>query len=79
MSVTDVGDEGKPRLLLKLLLHAVSEDGGPQVLNSADEAELNFMLGGRTINCAALVEVAKTETMEMLTAFRLQELSIPSR
>mmetsp|Transcript_1706 Transcript_1706/g.4949 ORF Transcript_1706/g.4949 Transcript_1706/m.4949 type:complete len:1096 (+) Transcript_1706:257-3544(+) len=49
------------------------------VLNSADEAELNFMLGGGTINCAALVEVAKTETMEMLTAFRLQELSIPSR
>ena len=53
--------------------------GAVQVLNSADEAELNFMLGGGTINCAALVEVAKAETMQMLTAFRLYELSIPSR
>lgn len=50
-----------------------------QVLNSADEGELNFMLGGGTVNCAALVEVAKAETMQMLTALRLQELSIPSR
>lgn len=49
------------------------------VLNSADEGELNFMLGGGTINCAALVEVAKAETMQMLTALRLHELSIPSR
>ncbi len=79
VSDTDADDEDKPGLLFKLLLSAVLEDGGPQVLNSADDAELNFMLGGGTINCAALVEVARTETMEMLTAFRLQELSIPSR
>lgn len=49
------------------------------MLNSADEEELNFILC--TINCAALAEIARVETMEMLTApeHRLQELIIASR
>lgn len=50
-----------------------------QVLNSADEEELNFVLC--TVNCAMLVEVAKVETMDMLTApeHRLHELTLMAR
>ena len=50
-----------------------------QVLNSADEEELNYILC--TVNCAMLVEVAKVETMDMLTApeHRLHELTLMTR
>jgi hypothetical protein len=50
-----------------------------QVLNSADEEELNYVLC--TVNCAMLVEVAKVETMDMLTApeHRLHELTLMTR
>jgi hypothetical protein len=53
--------------------------GGGQILSTADASELNYILA--SANCARLLEVASTETIEMLTSAdgRLPDLDTYAR